>query len=150
FFRDFASPSKNPDIRSADHLVDDLVKTQAIDPKRIYVSGWSNGAAFAHQYLLARHSTATPGGSRIAAAAVYAAADPYVHTGERLCPLDPKPSGIAPLLEVYRACDALVPCEPIHKWLASVGNPSVRSILLDARGQEVKECDASCGKVLGL
>jgi len=37
-----------------------------VDPARIYVSSWSNGARFAALYAFARHDEGTPGGHRVA------------------------------------------------------------------------------------
>ncbi len=143
YYRDLRSPSLNPDIVSADHLIDLLVAEGAIDPRRIHVMGWSNGAFFGQLYAIARHTTPTPGGSRIASAAVFAGADPFgdiernPFTDEPWdasprCELTTTPRSAVPILLVHRTCDLAVPCGPTDfacfgaepnfetsRWLAS-------------------------------
>jgi poly(3-hydroxybutyrate) depolymerase len=75
--RNLDSPSTNPDIARVDALIDTVVGQGMVDSRRIYVMGWSNGGFFAQLYVLARHATATPDGQRVAAAAVFAAANPF-------------------------------------------------------------------------
>jgi poly(3-hydroxybutyrate) depolymerase len=158
---DLASPSSNADVRSLDLLIDDLVGEGRVDPKRIYVMGWSNGATFANLYAVARHETATPRGHKVAAAAVYAGADPF-RGGECI------KTGV-PLLEVHRDCDALVPCDDAQRarmgivpggdtrgFLAhargSFGDANAAELLLDADGRDVAACAAAdaCGEIRGL
>ncbi len=121
YFRDLRAPSDNPDIASADRLIDDIVAEGGVDPSRIYVMGWSNGAFFGQLYAIARHATPTPGGSRVAAAAVFAGADPFddierdpftgvLWEGEPRCKLTTTPASTVPILVVYRTCDLAVPC----------------------------------------
>jgi len=61
-----ATWKENPDAAAIDHFVDEEVGTGKVDRKRIYVMGWSNGAAMAILYALER--------PQIAAAAVYSRA----------------------------------------------------------------------------
>ena len=112
-FRDLSSPSCNEDVRAADQLIDQLVANGSVDRQRIYVTGWSAGANFAQMYAVARHATATPGGSRVAAVTVYAGSDPFdmFKPDQRSCQLDPYPSSDVPILVVHRNCDGLVPCD---------------------------------------
>jgi pimeloyl-ACP methyl ester carboxylesterase len=121
YYRDLASPSSNPDIASADHLIDLLVGEGAVDPRRIHAMGWSNGAFFGQLYAIARHTTPTPGGSRIASAAVFSAADPFGDIsvdpftdqpwlGQPRCALANLPESSVPILMISRTCDAAVPC----------------------------------------
>lgn len=123
YFRDLRSPSFNPDIASADRLIDDIVAEGAVDPRRIYVMGWSNGAFFGQLYAIARHQTSTPGGSRVAAAAVFAAGDPFddierdpftgqLWEGPPSCRLQTVPGSAVPILLLHRTCDLAVPCGP--------------------------------------
>jgi predicted esterase len=112
FYRDLASPSSNPDIAAVDDLIDELADEGVIDPVRVYVSGISNGGFFAQLYAIARHETATPGGNRVAAAAVYSAADPFERPGfedPTECRLDPYPTSSVPIFLISRACD-LITC----------------------------------------
>ncbi len=121
YHRDLRSPSSNPDIASADHLIDEVVAAGGVDPRRIHVMGWSNGGFFGELYAIARHDTPTPGGSRVAAAAVFAAGDPFddiqrdPFTGQETdgsssCRLDALPASSVPILLVHRTCDRAVPC----------------------------------------
>lgn len=120
YHRDLASPSGNPDVAALDALLDDLMDEGAIDPDRIYVVGWSNGAFFGQLYAIARHEVATPGGNHVAAAAVFAAANPFddiqrdpfagrPHRG-RSCKLGELPESDVPILLTYRSCDFATPC----------------------------------------
>jgi pimeloyl-ACP methyl ester carboxylesterase len=120
YYRDLASPSSNPDIASADRLVDDLLADGGVDPKRIYAMGWSNGGFFGQLYAIARHDRPSPGGARVAAAAVFATADPFHDIGfdpfaqapptGRTCRLDTYPKSDVPILLAYRTCDLATPC----------------------------------------
>ena len=112
FYRDATPGGCNNDIRFIDWLVDDLVSGGGVDPKQIYVTGWSNGAFFAEWYALERYATATPGGNYVAAAAVYAGADPWGNIEDTGCGQAaqyPTFPGV-PIQLVHRTCDALVPC----------------------------------------
>lgn len=122
YYRDLRMPSTNPDIAYADHLIDRLVQEGSVDRARIYLTGWSNGAFFSQLYAIARHETATSGGNRVAAAAVFAAADPFAHVSwdpfretptqaAESCALDPYPRSRVPILLVHRSCDLAVACE---------------------------------------
>ena len=112
YIGDFASPSGNPDVRNADRLIDEMVALGDVDPKRIYVMGWSNGSFFGAGYAVARHATATPGGNKVAAAVLYAGGDPFqeFEPGQTECRLAPPPMTSVPILLVHRSCDAAVGC----------------------------------------
>jgi poly(3-hydroxybutyrate) depolymerase len=122
YFRDLGSPSQNPDISNVDALIDRLVAEGHVDPARIYVMGWSNGAFFGQLYAIARHATPTPGGSRVAAAAVFAAADPFHDVDfdpftqqpklstDGSCQLASYPASAVPIQMTYRSCDGAVAC----------------------------------------
>lgn len=172
YFRDLAAPSTNPDVRATDRLIDQLVARGGVDPRRIYLTGWSNGATFAHLYAVARAKTPTPGGHRVAAAAAYAGGDPFrglVEGESPSCELDPYPRADVPLLEVHRACDALVPCDgaqraafkmppgdDVRDWMEiftrKIGGPPPEEILLDRAGRDATACApaAACGAVEGI
>ena len=164
YFRDFASPSSNPDIANVDRLIDDLVATGNVDPDRIYFMGWSNGGFFSQMYVIARQLTPTPGGNRPAAAVAYTAADPFNNTNAEQspsCQLDPYPLSEAPIFLVSRACD-IVACDsaqalelesqgvvvaPGHivgDWEVAlqntVGDPNVSRIIVSGTGQIVANC----------
>jgi poly(3-hydroxybutyrate) depolymerase len=171
YFRDFGSPSANPDVRNADRLIDEMVALGDVDPKRIYVMGWSNGAFFGASYAIARHKTATPGGNRIAAAAVYAGGDPYqeFEPGQSECRLAPAPTTDVPILLVQRSCDAAVACNAAQQtkfaqppgydsaaWLARLqgpmGDANAERLLVAPNGGAALACDTAlgCGNIEGL
>jgi pimeloyl-ACP methyl ester carboxylesterase len=164
YFRDLGSPSRNPDIANLDRLIDELVAGGVVDRNRIYLMGWSNGGFFGQMYAIARHAHATPGGNRVAAAAVFSAGDPFhnVHPDQApSCQLDPYPRATVPILLVSRSCD-VVACdraqavslestrfavEPGHiagDWVrdlgAKVGDPNVVWRIVDSDGQRVARC----------
>ena len=113
YYRDLGAPSTNPDIANVDRIVDQLSASGAVDRSRIYLMGWSNGGYFGQMYAIARHARPTPGGNRVAAAAVFTAADPFHNTSRSQvpsCQLDPYPRSTVPILLVSRACD-IVACD---------------------------------------
>lgn len=125
YYRDLGQSSRNPDVANADTLIDTLVQEGGVDTNRIYVMGWSNGAFFSQLYSIARHQTNTPGGNRVAAAAVFSAADPFnditwdpftdkPRVSGPSCQLASYPVSTVPALMVYRSCDAAVPCDQVQ------------------------------------
>ena len=161
YYRDMNSPSSNPDVAHVDHLIDTLV-AQGADPQQIYTMGWSNGAEFAQFYAIARHDTPTPGGNHVAAAAVYAFANPFANIDwnqSPSCELDPYPKSEVPIYLVNRACDSYTACstaqqtafnlEPgfsAEEWFtqikdpAFVGDSNVQFQRLDPQAQPVAAC----------
>lgn len=167
YFRDFAVPSRNPDIANVDRLVDNLVRTGNVDPRRIYFMGWSNGAFFSQMYVIARQNTPTPDGNRPAAAVAYTGADPFNNINAQQspsCQLNPYPLSNAPIFLVSRACD-IVACdaaqaqslvsqggvvEPGHivsEWQTllqtRVSNPNVVRRIVTGTGQTTASCTAA-------
>lgn len=171
YFRDYVSPSSNPDVRNADRLVDEMVALGDVDPKRIYVMGWSNGAFFGAAYAIARHETPTPGGNKIAAAVLYAGGDPFqeFEPGKTECRLSPPPMTTLPVLLVHRSCDAAVACNAAQStkfgqppgydntaWLATLQGPmgasGTQRLLVAPDGTDAVACQAAigCGQIEGL
>lgn len=172
FHRDLRSPTTNPDIAHLDELIDELVEEGDVDTSRIYIMGWSNGGFFAQLYAIARHETATPGGNRIAAAAVFTAADPFHEavSGDA-CRLDPYPVSSVPIFIVSRACD-LVACDErqaeslqdqgvevapgavVETWMddlaSRVRNPNAEHLIVSGDGRAVTSCTAPafCGPAI--
>ena len=126
------------------------------------MTGWSNGARVAPLYAIARHSTATPDGNHVRAAAVYSGADPFNTSNGRApsCALDPYPRSTVPILLVGRNCD-IMPCNAAHaaklameinidpgdemeQWVADleskVGDPDVVRRIISSTGVPVTEC----------
>src|SRR6185369_5085580 len=60
---------QNVDAAAIDHFIAALTATGRIDMRRIYVTGWSNGAAMAYLYALDR--------PQVASIAVYTAPNPF-------------------------------------------------------------------------
>jgi poly(3-hydroxybutyrate) depolymerase len=166
FYRDFGTDSCNPDIRSADHLIDTLVAAGGVDPGRIYVAGWSNGGFFAQMYAIARFTTPTPGGHRVAAAVAYAGSDPYTNVSAGQVPTCAEatyPTSTVPIYNIHRACDSIIVCDAAHDtthsgidvetWIGrahqQVADPGVVDVIIDADAQEVTGCAATCGDVEG-
>lgn len=161
YFRDTATDSKNPDVNYADHLIDTLVEQGVIDQNQIYVMGWSNGATFSQFYAIARHQTPTPRGNRVAAAAVFAFADPFNNINHNQTPscAIPYPKTIVPLYLLNRSSDALTACNtaqekyfdlpPGHSvvdWVETLktimGNSNVVLQLIDGQGKAVNACSS--------
>jgi poly(3-hydroxybutyrate) depolymerase len=128
-----ADPSRNVDVETIDHFIDTLDDTLAAkgvhdrfgnalraDPKRIFLSGWSNGSAMAIYYGHVRPS-------KIAAVGVYSAPNPYGEFDDP-CPVlpdfaaaDATISGVppVPLMHMHNDCDIAGIC-PSGENLAAV------------------------------
>lgn len=173
YYRDLASPSTNPDVANLDRLIDHLVGRGSVDPDRIYLMGWSNGAFFSQMYGIARHSVPTPGGNRVAAIAVFSGGDPFddINPDEKPpCRLDPYPASSLPVFHARRDCDAGLACSveqagwfdtpPGHcteLWLQRarerVGITDIAGVIVDGRGRETDSCASSleeCTDVTGI
>lgn len=96
-----SDPAVNADVATHDAFISDVAATGLVDTKRIYMSGWSNGASFATFYAMS-----TPG---IAAAAVYSAPDPYRDVFDQ-CPNIPNPQYATPTLDIHNYCDIIGTC----------------------------------------
>jgi predicted esterase len=75
-----ATYSENVDAASIDNFIDEMLATGKVDRQRIYLMGWSNGAAMALLYALNR--------PWVAAAAVYSSPDPFSALFD-VCPQTP-------------------------------------------------------------
>jgi poly(3-hydroxybutyrate) depolymerase len=110
YHRHAATPSTNRDVAFVDHIVDTLASEGVIDTRRIYISGWSNGGRFSAIYGVARHTTPTPAGHRVAAIAPYSSGDPYedIKDGQTpSCKLAAYPTTTVPFFLISRTCDAV-------------------------------------------
>jgi dienelactone hydrolase len=144
-----------------------MVASGVVDPARIYVTGWSNGAFFSALYAIARQATPTPGGHRVAAAALYAGANPFATTTVTQTPTcaTAPPATSAPMYMIHRACDALVPCNgattlpatppgyDVEGWLMTLGSTehdtAVTDVIIDDNGTAATACATSCPLVTG-
>ncbi len=141
---------ENVDAAAVDHFIQSEVATGEVDRSRIYLSGWSNGAAMAMLYALNRQS--------IAAAAVYSAPDPFGAFNDP-CPQTPVPRAPTsdaqvqifnphiPLMHVRNNCDIGGICPNGNNFalqMRSIGI-ALDDVLLDPDGQPVTACDDTCG-----
>jgi len=155
YYRDFA---RNPDFESVDHVVDTLVAGGKIDTARIYVMGWGEGAFFAEAYAIVRNVTATPGGSRVAAAAVYEGADPFQSptTARPDCKEATYPRASVPIYLLHRSC-SLVACDStqattfglppgfdVETW-AATPSAVIQDQIIDELGAPATSCAQVCG-----
>ncbi|HKD70213.1 MAG TPA: PHB depolymerase family esterase [Candidatus Binataceae bacterium] len=141
---------QNVDAAAIDHFIAEVESTGRVDPKRVYVMGWSNGSAMAYLYALNR-----PG---IAAIAVYSAPDPFGAFDDP-CPQQPvvnPPRDDAEIqifnpglsnLHIHNNCDVtgLCPnCERLTSQLRAAG-VSVSDVIVNSLLVEVSGCKATCG-----
>jgi predicted esterase len=145
-----ATYDENADAASIDHFVDEMLVKGRVDRQRIYLMGWSNGAAMALLYALNRRW--------VAAAAVYSAPDPFSALFD-VCtqtPVAAAPAGDGqvrvfnprvPLMHVRNNCDIGGICPNGSRFAARVralgGN--VEDVIIDSSGLRVPACDDSCG-----
>jgi len=141
---------ENVDAAAIDHFIQDEVATGEVDPARIYLTGWSNGAAMALLYALERQS--------IAAAAVYSAPDPFGAFNDP-CPQTPVPRAPTsnveaqifnphvPLMHVRNSCDIGGICPNGNNFAQQMRSAgvSLEDVILDPDGKQVAECDPTCG-----
>lgn len=140
----------NVDAATIDHFIQDEVATGEVDAARVYLTGWSNGAAMAMLYGLSRQS--------IAAAAIYSAPDPFGAFTDA-CPQVPvtqAPTSNAQiqvfnphiaLMHLRNSCDIGGICpngNSFAQQMRSVGI-SLEDVILDSDGKQVSACDDSCG-----
>jgi len=144
------SYDQNPDAAAIDHFVAAEVATGKVDSKRIFVMGWSNGAAMAILYALNR--------PQVAAAAVYSAPDPFGAFDDR-CAQTPVANPAAggtdiqvynprvPILHVRNSCDIGGICpngELIARQVDAFGG-DLQDVILDSSGAQVPQCEDACG-----
>jgi predicted esterase len=141
---------ENVDAATIDHFIQQEIATGEIDQSRVYLTGWSNGAAMAILYALNRQS--------IVAAAVYSAPDPFGALTDP-CPQTPvahPPTSNAQvqvfnphiaLMHVRNSCDIDGICpngNAFANQMRSLGL-SLDDVILDSDGKAISACDASCG-----
>ena len=141
---------ENGEAGAIDHFISEVRATGVVDPRRIYLMGWSNGAAMAMLYAMNRPF--------VAAAAVYSAPDPFAALFD-ICPQTPTaalPSGEGlvrvfnprvPLMHVRNDCDIGGICPNGSRFASRVRavGGSIEDVILDPSEHRVTSCDASCG-----
>lgn len=138
-------PEKSLDVQAIDRFIDQAVATGFVDPKQIYVFGWSNGADMAVLYGAWR-------ADRIAAVGQYAGTDPWQRTP---CPVGMPPGRQVPLVLLRNMCDALAKCDETNLWSNTLAKQHwpLRRVDLTLRGNKAEpttQCVQSCGKARGL
>lgn len=151
---------ENADAAAIDHFIAEEESAGEVDLNRVYVTGWSNGAAMAYIYGLSRPN--------IAAIGVYSAPDPFqflsqsnVDAAARFdpCPQTPvtaSPSDDsqlqifniqAPTYQVHNNCDIAELCpngEFLESQLLLLGG-SVGDAIISSSQASVVGCLAACG-----
>ena len=92
----------NVDVQAVDHFVTTLRGEGAIDVRRVYAIGDSAGGPMAALYAMLHPES-------VAAFALYGAEAPGL---EWSCEGSPPPAMV-----LYRACDPIMPCEQVERWL---------------------------------
>lgn len=142
WYRNFdrKDPAINRDVQTIDHFIDVVKARGIVDQRRVYMTGWSNGAAMSILYGLN-----TPG---IAAAAVYSSPDPFV---DALDPCAQAPFGNNPLpvMTVHNDCDILGICltggEGFNARLGeTMPRVEFQSVIINALQQQTDACNAMC------
>ncbi len=141
---------ENVDAAAIDHFAAAELATGKVDSSRIYITGWSNGAAMALLYALNRPT--------IAAAAVYSGPDPFGAFNDP-CPQTPVKGPAAddsqvqifnptvPTMHLHNSCDIAGICpngELLAKQLKTAGVP-MRDTIINFTGEQVNQCMLSCG-----
>jgi predicted esterase len=141
---------ENVDAATIDHFIAEESGAGRVDTRRIYLTGWSNGAAMAYLYALNRPN--------VAALAVYSAPDPFGAFDDQ-CPQKPVAHPASedaeiqifnpglPSLHIHNNCDAagICPnCEQLTSQLAAAG-VTVTDIIVDSVGGQVSGCMNACG-----
>ncbi len=142
WYRNFdrQDPALNVDVATIDHFIARVREDHAVDARRIYLSGWSNGASTAILYGLN-----TPG---IAAVAAYSSPHPY---SDLLDPCAQPPFGdnFLPVMTVHNHCDIAGICLTGAEGFAAemaqhMPQVEYRSVIINELQQQVAACDRSC------
>jgi hypothetical protein len=141
---------QNVDAAAIDHFIAMAVASGKVDKNRVYLTGWSNGAAMAYAYGLSR-----PG---IAAIAVYSAPDPYEMALDP-CPQVPVTTSPrdnrelqvfnigVPAYQVHNNCDIAGICPNVlflEGQLRALGG-NISDTIINHDQKAVDKCDDSCG-----
>ena len=141
---------ENVDAATIDHFIAEVAHRGEVDTGRIYVTGWSNGAAMGLLYALNRPN--------VAAVAIYSGPDPF---GALDDPCQQKPVSGAPAsnlevrihnprvpaMHVHNGCDAAGICSNGEKLAAELraAGVNLEDVILDASGKRVDACMDWCG-----
>jgi dienelactone hydrolase len=142
--------AENVDAATIDHFIDLETATGKVDPNRIFVTGWSNGAAMAFLYGLSRPN--------IAAIAPYSAPNPFGAFNDpcQQTPVAGAPGGNSqlqifnpglPTDHLHNNCDIAGICpngELMESELLPLG-VFVQDTIMDAMQEPANGCDFTCG-----
>lgn len=135
---DRSSPNLNADVDFIDKAIAYAKKNVAVDSRRVFMSGWSNGAAMSELY-----AANTDG---IAAAAVYSAPDPF-RDSEDPCTQVPYPKYATPVRDLHNYCDIIGICTTGLYYYTDLKKryPSLPQsiVVIDDLTAEVKGTDGS-------
>jgi len=158
FGPDQSGNAENVDAATIDHFVAAELATGKVDSNRIFLTGWSNGAAMAYIYGLNRFN--------IAAIGVYSAPDPWRFSIDpcQQLPVGSKPRNIhqvlvpnthVPTYQVHNGCDIVGLCpnaERMEAQLKRLGVSVTDQIIGLAKDptnpadqQAASKCFAVCG-----
>lgn len=141
----------NVDFATIDHYIDEQVASGRVDPRRIYLVGYSNGASTAVLYAQNR--------PEVAAAAVYSAPDPYGFLNDP-CQQQPVadstngsaeilvPRIDAPIFHLHNDCDVYGSCpsgEHFQQQLDDSATAMMSSQIINKAQSAVSACDNACG-----
>lgn len=139
--------ANNNDVRAIETLIAQVVARGEVDPERIYLVGYSNGA-----YLAGLFSFARPD---VVAGIWQHAGESFF--GEQGCePILPTPDALVPTFISYFDCDNLVACGQTQSWIAdleSLGHDetTLQSVLLSAPdGTTATTCAQTCTDAVGF
>jgi hypothetical protein len=138
---DRSSPWLNVDVATIDHYIAEAKGRGIVDARRVYVTGWSEGADFGSLYGLN-----TPG---IAATGVFSTDSPYDDHGADPCPSPASTiNPTRPYLDIVRKCDIGGACQAAQVFLGQMRTVMdaslVHGVILDSNNQVVDTCDAAC------
>jgi len=106
----YRNSAENLDAEAVDHFLDEVIATGKVDPRQIYVFGWSNGAYMSALYGIWRSD-------RIAAIGQYAGGNPWSRPP---CPVNFTYTRKVPLFLMRNLCDAAVPCSTTSDWITTL------------------------------
>lgn len=141
----------NLDAAAIDHYIDQAVADGKVDPRRVYMMGWSNGAAMSILYAMNR--------PRIAAAAVYSSPNPYDALNDSCgqVPVAGVPRNDTevqvfnpgvPIFHVINDCDIYSICPggvALRDTLAATSTAAMKFQIINAAQSAADSCMAVCG-----
>lgn len=145
-----ATYKENVDAAAIDHFVEAAVASGKVDTDRIYLTGWSNGAAMAYIYGLNRPN--------VAAVAVYSAPYPYRAFDDPCAqePVTSPPTALRqvqifnpglPTMHIHNSCDAAGLC-PNGELLAQsfrLLGVGVQDTIINSFTKPADSCFDPCG-----